>query len=192
VAAALTIGVCLLAVLMRGERRERGWAPWVAMAMAPLGTLAYLGWIGIELGRWDGFSYMEEQGWGSSPSLIGVWHQIERSITHPLALGYKVPVYVLGFSLLFAVALTLSRRIRSKGLPVLAFTWLSVALALFIGPTYFHAEARFLMPDFPLLLPPAAFLARRNLYVAMCALVVCAGLSAWYGGYLLTIWTHSP
>ncbi|HWG23931.1 hypothetical protein [Actinospica sp.] len=192
VAAALTIGVCLLAVLVRGERRERGWAPWVATAMGPLGTLAYLGWVGIELGRWDGFSYMEQRGWGSSPSLIGVWHQIERSITHPLALGYQVPVYVLGFSLLFALALTLSRRMRSKGLPVLAFAWLSVALALFIGPTYFHAEARFLMPDFPLLLPPAAFLARRKLYVATCALVVCAGLSAWYGGYLLTIWTHSP
>jgi hypothetical protein len=149
IAAALTMGVCLLAVLLRGERRERGWAPWLATAIAPLGTLAYLGWVGIELGRWDGFSYMEERGWGSSPSLVGVWQQIVRSTTHPLALGYKVPVFVLGFSLLFALALTLSRRIRSKGLPVLAFAWLSVALALFIGPTYFHAEARFLMPDFP-------------------------------------------
>jgi hypothetical protein len=135
---------------------------------------------------------MEEQGWGSSPSLVGVWHQIVRTITHPLPLGYQVPVFVLGLSLLCALLLTMNRRMRSERLPVLAFAWLSIALALFIGPTYFHAEARFLMPDFPLLLPPAAYLARRNVYAATFALIVCAALSAWYGGYLLTIWTHSP
>ena len=189
IAAALTIGVCLVAALLR---RERGWRPWLATAMAPLGMLAYLAWVAVKLGRWDGFTYMEERGWGSDPSLVGVWQQIVRSLTHPLPLGYRVPVFVLGVSLLFALWLTLSRRIRRDGLPVLAFAWISIALALFIGPTYFHAEARFLMPDFPLLIPPAAFLARRNRYTAMCALVVCAGLSAWYGGYLLTIWTHSP
>jgi hypothetical protein len=215
IAAALTVGVCLIAALLR---RERGWKPWAATAMAPLGTIAYLAWVGIELGRWDGFSYMEERGWGSNPSLVGVWHEIRLSLTHPLPLGYKVPVFVLGVSLLFALFLTFGKvrrggtlgtvrsdgtvgtvrsggmvgTLRRDGLPVLAFAWLSIALALFIGPTYFHAEARFLMPDFPLLLPPAAFLARRNLYVAMCALAVCVGLSAWYGGYLLTIWTHSP
>jgi hypothetical protein len=189
VAAALTVGVCLIAVLLR---RERGWKPWAATAMAPLGTIAYLAYVAVALGRWDGFSYMEEKGWGSNPSLPGVWRQITRSLTHPLQLGYKVPVYVLAVSLVFALVLTLSPRIRSAGLPVLAFAWISIALALFIGPTYFHAEARFLMPDFPLLLPPAVFLARRNRYVATCALIACAGLSAWYGGYLLTIWTHSP
>ncbi|MBR7825549.1 hypothetical protein KDK95_04470 [Actinospica sp. MGRD01-02] len=189
IAAALTIGVCLLAALLRGERGGR---VWLATAMAPLGMLAYLAWVAVELGRWDGFTYMEERGWGSDPSLAGVWQQIVRSLTHALPLGYEVPVFVLGASLLFALWLTLSRRIRRDGLPVLAFAWISIALALFIGPTYFHAEARFLMPDFPLLLPPAAFLARRNRYTALCALTVCAGLSAWYGGYLLTIWTHSP
>jgi hypothetical protein len=101
---------------------------------------------------------------------------------------------VLGVGLVFAVVLTVSsvlayRRARTRALPlpVLAFTWLSIALALFIGPTYFHAEARFLLPDLPLLLPPAVFLARRNLYVATAVIAVCALLSAWYGGYLLTI-----
>ena len=191
VAAVLTIGVCALATLLR---RERGWAPWVATAMAPLGALGYLAWVGYALGRWDGFSYMEERGWGSDPSLIGVWHQITTSATHPLPLGYKVPVYVLVFALVFAAVLTMQayRRERTRALPLLAFTWISIALALFIGPTYFHAEARFLLPDFPLLLPPAAFLARRNLYLATPAIAACALLSAWYGGYLLTIWTHSP
>lgn len=193
VAAALTIGVCALVTLLR---RERSWTPWIATVIGPLGALAFLAWVGSALGRWDGFSYMEERGWGSNPSLVGVWHQIVSEATHRLPLGYKVPVYVLAVSLLFALALTVMAYRHSQGwtrtLPVVAFTWISVALALFIGPTYFHAEARFLMTDFPLLLPPAAFLARRNKYVAAAVLIACAGLSAWYGGYLLTIWTHSP
>ncbi len=166
----------------------------IATVIAPLGALGFLAWVGHALGRWDGFSFMEERGWGSNPSLRGVWHQIVNEATHPLPLGYKVPVYVLAVSLLCVLALTVMcyRQGPTRGLPVAAFAWISVALALFIGPTYFHAEARFLMPDFPLLLPPAAFLARRNRYAAAAVLIACAGLSAWYGGYLLTIWTHSP
>lgn len=193
VAAALTVGVCLLALLLR--REHHGWAPWAATAIAPLGILGFLVWAGIALGRWDGFTYMEERGWGSTPSITGVWHQITTSATQPLPLGYRVPVVVLALSLVCAILLTVSLTrpaLRRRGLPVLAFAWFSIALALFIGPTYFHAEARFLMPDFPLLLPPAVFLARRSLYVAVPAIAVCTLASAWYGGYLLTIWTHSP
>jgi len=188
VAAAMTVFVCASTVLVR---RGGGWRPWAAMAMAPAGIVGYLAWVGIALHRWDGFTYMEEKGWGSSPSLTGVWHQIVTSMTHPALLGYRVPVFALAISLLFAVVLSFSR-VRTTGLPVLVFAWLSIALALFIGPTYFHAEARFLMPDFPLLLPPAVFLARRNRFTASAAVAACALLSAWYGGYLLTIWTHSP
>lgn len=199
VAAALTIAVCLAATLLRRESSggggRRGWAPWVATAMAPLGILGYLVWVGIALGRVDGFAYMEEKGWDSTPSITGVWHQITTSATHPLPLGYRVPVFVLAASLLCAVLLTVSLTrpaLRRRGLPVLAFAWFSIALALFIGPTYFHAEARFLMPDFPLLLPPAVFLARRSLYLSVPVIAVCTLASAWYGGYLLTVWTHSP
>lgn len=188
VAAAVTVFVCAIIVIVR---RGGGWRPWAAMAMAPVGIIGYLAWVGFALHRWDGFTYMEEKGWGSSPSLIGVWHQIVTSMTHPALLGYRVPVYALAISLLFAVMLSFSR-VRTTELPVLVFAWLSIALALFIGPAYFHAEARFLMPDFPLLLPPAAFLARRNRFTASAAVAACALLSAWYGGYLLTIWTHSP
>ena len=196
VAAALTVAVCLVAALLRPEGgARRGWAPWVATAMAPLGILGYLAWVGIALGRVDGFTYMEEKGWGSSPSIVGVWHQITTSATHPLPLGYRVPVFVLAASLVCAVLLTVALTrpaLRRRGLPMLAFVWFSIGLALFIGPTYFHAEARFLMPDFPLLLPPAVFLARRSLYLSVPVIAACTLASAWYGGYLLTIWTHSP
>lgn len=191
VAAATTMGVCALAT---AARRQTGWKPWLATALAPVGALGYLAWVAVSLGRWDGFTYMEEKGWFSTPSLIGVWHQITAGLTRPLPLGYRVPVYVLFVTVALAGVLTamlLRSRVRG-GLPVVAFAWASIALGLFIGPNYFHAEARFLMPDFPVLLPPAVLLARRNVAVCVAVVAACALLSAWYGGYLLTEWTHSP
>lgn len=191
VAAAATMGVCVLATV---ARRRAGWKPWLATALAPVGALGYLVWVGVSLGRWDGFTYMEEKGWYSTPSLIGVWHQITAGLTRPLPLGYRVPVYVLFATVALAAVLTamlLRSRVRG-GLPVAAFAWASIALGLFIGPNYFHAEARFLMPDFPVLLPPAVLLARRNVALSVAVVAACALLSAWYGGYLLTEWTHSP
>ena len=191
VAAAATVGVCALVTL---TRRPTGPRPWLACVLAPIGALGYLAWVGVALGRWDGFTVMEEQGWNSTPSLSGVWHQITAGLTEPLQLGYRVPVYVLFATVALAVALTvmLWRRRARGGVPVAAFAWASVVLGLFIGPGYFHAEARFLMPDFPVLLPPAVFLARRDVRVAGAVVCLCALLSAWYGGYLLTEWTHSP
>ena len=212
VAAAAAVGVCALATLTRrpgGERAEEriegtaeqparrrpvGWRPWLACVLAPIGALSYLVWVAVALGRWDGFSYMEERGWNSTPSLVGVWHQITAGLTRPLQLGYRVPVYVLFATVALAAVLTvmLWRKRASGGLPVGAFAWASIVLGLFIGPGYFHAEARFLMPDFPVLLPPAVFLARRDARVAVAVVCGLALLSAWYGGYLLTEWTHSP
>jgi hypothetical protein len=191
VAAGASVGVCAVATL---ARRQTGWKPWLATALAPVGALGYLAWVALALGRWDGFTYMEEQGWNSTPSLVGVWHQITAGLTQPLQLGYRVPVYVLFVTVALAGVLTaMLLRARARGrLPVAAFAWASVVLGLFIGPGYFHAEARFLMPDFPVLLPPAVFLARRNVAVSVAVVGLCALLSAWYGGYLLTEWTHSP
>ncbi|WP_051452042.1 hypothetical protein [Actinospica robiniae] len=191
VAAAAAVGVCALATV---ARRESGWKPWLAAALAPVGALGYLAWVAVALGRWDGFSFMEAQGWRSKPSLIGVWHQITADLTQPQQLGNRVPVYVLFATVALAAVLT-AMLLRSRvpgGLPVAAFAWASIALGLFIGPAYFHAESRFLMPDFPVLLPPAVLLARRNVAVSVAVVAACALLSAWYGGYLLTVWTHSP
>jgi hypothetical protein len=197
VAAAATVGICAIVAV---ARRRAGWRPWLAVAFAPLGALGYLAWVGFALGRWDGFTFMEEHGWDSSPSLLGVWRQIVTTMTNQQPLGYYVPIFVLLFSLLFAVGLSMRRLSaqatrgtqRTQGLPVLVFAWASIALALFIGPTYFHAEARFLMPDFPILLPPAVVLSRLSRPAITMTLVTGALLSAWYGGYLLTVWAHSP
>lgn len=166
------------------------WRPWIGALLAPLGALGYLAWAGAELGRWDGWSYMQRQGWHNSPSASGTWHEVLLILTKPEQLGYYVALLVVLLAILSAAALTWGR--PRAPLAVLVFTWVSIAAALMSGPTYFHSKARFLLPVFTLLLPLAIPLARQRLRTVVTLLGSGALVSAWYGGYLLTVWTRSP
>jgi hypothetical protein len=185
VALAAAVDLCAILAIRRGSE---GWRPWFAAVLAPLGTIAFLAWVGIELGRWDGYTYMESHGWHNSPSLSGTWHEIVLILTRAQQLGYYVALLAVLAGILLAAALSWDR----APVAVLCFTWVSLAAALWSGPVYFHSKARFLLPVFTLLLPLATHLARRRLRTVTTILGTGALVSAWYGGYLLTIWTRSP
>jgi len=184
-ALAAAIDLCALIAIVR---RTDGRRPWPAAVLAPLGTLGYVAWVGAGLGRWDGYAYMQSHAWHNSPSITGTWHETALILTRPQQLGNYVAVLAVLAALLLAAVLTWDR----APVAVLAFTWASIAAALWSGPVYFHSKARFLMPVFTLLLPLAAHLARRRLRTIATLLGAGALTSAWYGGYLLTIWTRSP
>ena len=75
--------------------------------------------------------------------------------------------------------------------PLLVYT--AGLLVLTIGGAgYYHARSRFLLPAFPLLLPIAVALGHARLRVESIVLPALALASAWYGGYLLLLWTASP
>lgn len=184
---AAAIDVCAVVAIVR---RTGGWHPWVGGVLAPLGALGYLAWVGAALGRWDGWSYMQREGWHNAPSVSGTWHEVHLILTKPMQLGYYVALVVVLLAILSAAALTWGH--TRAPLSVLVFTWVSIAAALVSGPNYFHSKARFLVPVFTLLLPLAVPLARQRLRGASTLLGTGALASAWYGGYLLTIWTRSP
>jgi hypothetical protein len=181
------IDLCALLAIIR---RVDGWRPWLGAVLAPLGTVAYLAWVGVELGRWNGWSVMQSGGWHNAPSVTGTWHEIALILTKPQQLGYYVALGVVLLALLSAAALTWGR--DRAPLAVLVFVWVLLAAALWSGPVYFHSKARLLVPVFPLLLPLAVPLARQRLRALVTVLGTGALVSAWYGGYLLTVWTRSP
>ena len=260
-AVAAAIDVCALLAIIR---RTDGWRPWLGAILAPLGTVTYLAWVGIELGQWDAWSVMQNRGWHNAPSVTGTWHEIVLILTKPQQLGYYVALGVVLLALISAAALTWGRNfnpapnpgrhlnldsnlsrdhapapdqyfaldsallldhapgsaldqhlapdpapsldqapapdhVRDRNLylnrarlAVLILVWVSLAAALWSGPVYFHSKARFLLPVFPLLLSLAVPLARQRLRALATLLGSAALASAWYGGYLLTIWTRSP
>ncbi|MGH6655817.1 MAG: hypothetical protein ACRDVE_11495, partial [Actinocrinis sp.] len=185
---AAAIDVCAIVAIVR--RSGEGWRPWVGAILAPLGTIGFVAWVGIALGRWNGYSYMQSHGWNNAPSVSGTWHEVHLILTRSQQLGYYVALAVVLLAVLSAAALTWGRQRAPLG--VLVFTWVSIAAALYSGPVYFHSKARFLVPVFTLLLPLAVPLARQRLRAVATLLTSGALASAWYGGYLLTIWTRSP
>jgi hypothetical protein len=67
-----------------------------------------------------------------------------------------------------------------------------VALVAVEGGNYYHAKGRFLLPAFVLLIPVAAALVKASRTTRYAVLVTLTALSAWFGAYLLLVWTRSP
>ncbi|MFC7612431.1 hypothetical protein ACFQV2_00860 [Actinokineospora soli] len=63
-AAALVLAVGLAALVAVLKRRD-GWAPWVGGALAPVGLVGYLAWVGSRTGEWNGWFTLQSQGWDS-------------------------------------------------------------------------------------------------------------------------------
>ena len=202
----LTAGVlCLLAGLTRAHalvlaaivvvaaaeavmRRRDGWRPWVGAALAPVGVLGYLAWVGDALGRWDGWFYMQRKGWYAHwDGGRTAWHTfVHRVLLQPTWLEfYEVTAVVLA-----AIVLLVLLALLRPPWPLIAYA--AGILLITLGTAhYYHSKARYLLPAFPLLLPIAAALGRARTAAIVAVLVPLALASAWYGGYLLLIWKAS-
>jgi hypothetical protein len=163
-------------------RRERRLAPRAVAgtALAPLGWLGYVGWVGLRTGSPTG--YLEVQGqWGNG---------FDGGLAFAAFIGGHLTGSVAGgVGLLAGVALVVWLYVlcvrRGQPLPLLAYAGTVVLLAL-CAKGYFGSKPRLLMPAFPLLLPAAAVLARWRTAVSAAVLAVAALGSAVYGA----VWLH--
>jgi hypothetical protein len=186
-AAAILVAVVVLAAVLAARRD--GWRTWAAVALAPLGLLGYLAWVGHVLGRWDGWFYMQRSGWylsfdGGSATARTLVHRVLLDAT-------RLELYEVTSILVASVVLVVLLAFLRPPWPLLAYAVGFLVLTIG-GSGYYHAKARFLLPAFPLLLPVAFALGRARVRVAAVTLSAVALGSAWYGGYLLLLWTASP
>lgn len=183
VAAAVTV-TCLLAL-----RRGFSARTLTAALLAPLGWCGYVGWVGLRLGRWDGY-FAVQRLWhneldGGRETLRRFRELLAYDSTPELFL-ILVTVTLLASAALF----TLSLRDRQP-LPLLVFTGVLLAIVLGSGGVYFP-RARFLLPAFPLLLPLALRLARASRHHRTLALTAAVLGSAYWGGYMVLVWPSAP
>jgi hypothetical protein len=187
VAVALIAAVGLAALVAVCQRRD-GWRPWLGGALAPLGFLGFVAWVGDRLGRFDGYVYLQRAAWHASYDAghYTLTRMIE-ILTRPQRLGF----YVTTFVVLLALALLVLLAIGRTPWPLVVYA--AVMFAAVVGVEgYYHTMARHLLPAFPLLLPVAYGLAaaRRSTVVVVFALLTAT--STWYGVYLCLIWNSSP
>jgi hypothetical protein len=187
VAPALIAAVGLAALVAVCQRRD-GWRPWLGGALAPLGFLGYVAWVGDRVGRVDGYVYVQREAWYASydAGQYAVSSMI-RILAEPQELGFYVTTLVVLLSLALLVLLVMDRT------PWPLVVYAAIMFAAVVGVEgYYHTMARHLLPAFPLLLPVAYALAAARRSTAVVVFALLTATSAWYGVYLRLIWEHSP
>ncbi|WP_172383419.1 mannosyltransferase family protein [Streptomyces sp. MNP-20] len=182
-AAAVTV-TALLAL-----RRRFSAAALAGAVLAPLGWLAYVGWVGVRLGRWDGYFAVQKWWHNEWDGGIGTlrWVKSLFVVERPQLFLVMVTLVLCGALVLFAVSVAG----REQPLPLLVFTGLLLAIVLGSRGVYFP-RARFLLPGFPLLLPVALALSRARARVVVPVLVGASLTSAAFGGHMLLVWLGPP
>ncbi|AVZ74941.1 hypothetical protein SLUN_24930 [Streptomyces lunaelactis] len=187
---AVAAAVSVAAVLACRGRRSGRRAALAGALIAPAGWLAFVAWVGLRLGRVDGYFAVQKlwrNEWDGGASTLRELRQYLLYMTKP-----QLFLVIVSVVLLVSVGLFLLCIAERQPLALLVFTGMLLLVVLGSGGVYFP-RARFLLPGFPLLLPVARALARAR-SATVVALLLAAGTltSAWLGAYMLLVWRGPP
>ncbi len=187
--AAALIAALAVAALLALRRGEDGVGrPLCALALAPLGLLGYLLWVGDRMGDLGGYFKLQSGAWAHRFDYGSQTLDVLRSVpvgrfgdylfAYPYADMIGVGVVLLAFTLL-----PLLIRLRP---PAVLVVYTVLTLALVLGSQQIFANvSRYLLPCFPLFLPLAAALRRLSLPTLCTVLGLAALASGSYAGYAL-------
>ncbi|MFI8827556.1 mannosyltransferase family protein [Streptomyces sp. NPDC053431] len=182
VAAAVSVTAALAA--RRGDRHALA-----AALTAPLGWLGFVGWVGLRLGRWDGYFAVQRtwrNEWDGGAGTLRVLRELLVYSRHPQLFLVAVSAVLVLSAALYVLCVA-----DRQPLPLLVFTGVLLLVVLGSDGVYFP-RARFLVPGFPLLLPVALAVSRARVAAAAVVLGGAALSSAWLGGYMLLVWPGPP
>ncbi|MFH9421324.1 hypothetical protein [Streptomyces sp. NPDC017529] len=157
--------------------------------LAPLGWLVYVGWVGLRLGRADGYFAVQRQWdnqWDGGKQTLRTMRDTLMYPSHPQLFLVVVSLVLIASAALFLLCL-----FDRQPLPLLVFSGALLLIVLGSGGVYFP-RARFLLPGFPLLLPLALAIARAHRRVAVLSLSAAALGSAYFGAYMTLVYRGPP
>ncbi|MFJ2816872.1 hypothetical protein [Streptomyces sp. NPDC087294] len=183
--AGLTVAA-LLAVL-RDRERDGVARPLTAVAVAPLGMLGYLGWVGYRMGDYGGYFALQSGAWQHTFDFGRYTLRVFTSVPvghfdYPYAWPFA-DIIGVGVVLLALALITLLIRLR---LPAVLVVHTVLTVLLVLGSQQiFGNVSRYLLPAFPLLIPLALPLSRLTPPQRLTLLTLAATASASYAGYAL-------
>ncbi|MEU2793069.1 hypothetical protein [Streptomyces sp. NPDC007100] len=201
---ALVAGVCVSAVVALWRLRRTAPVPIatepepgrgrvrrivLGVVLAPLGWLAYVSWVGLRLGRADGYYAVQRQWdnqWDGGKQTLRTMRDTLMYPAHPQLFLVVVSLVLIASAALFLLCL-----FDRQPLPLLVFSGVLLLIVLGSGGVYFP-RARFLLPGFPLLLPLALAIARAHRRVAVLSLSAAALGSAYFGAYMTLVYGGPP
>lgn len=185
VAVAAAVTVAALWSLRRGFS-SRALA---AAVLAPAGWCAYVGWVGLRLGRWDGYFAVQRlwhNEWDGGAETLRRMREVLVTDSTPELFLVIVTVSLVVSALLYVLCVW-----DRQPLPLLVFSGVLLLIVLGSGGVYFP-RARFLLPAFPLLLPVAVLLSRASRRFLTLALVTAVLGAAYCGAYMVLVWPSAP
>ncbi|MFF7755392.1 hypothetical protein ACFZCP_40680 [Streptomyces sp. NPDC007971] len=173
--------------------RQRGRVPaglWVGALLAPLGWFGYVLWVGQQTGDPLGGYFRIQSAWDSRFDFgAGALRFLRALLLHGGGFVYPAALMVVVAGVVLFGLLCLDRA------PLVLVVFAGVLVLLVIGGSgSFSSKPRFLLPVFPLLIPPARALARSWRVRPARALLVGGALavvSLLFGAYV-TVVAHSP
>jgi len=184
--ASLVLAVCLAAVVAI-VTRQASWRTWVGGLLAPIGLFAYLAWVGVQTGEWNGWFKLQERGWGTG--FDGGAATLRFSLDALADARSVLEVATVAF-IVIAVILLVVMIVRRVEWPLVVYAAGVLAMDL-ASNGLMNSKARLMMPAFTLLIPMAVGLARRRpatIILTLCGLAVA---SSWFGAYALTSWGYA-
>ncbi|WP_338672527.1 mannosyltransferase family protein [Streptomyces sp. SCSIO 30461] len=176
----MAIGITALVCLVRGGFGSLTWRMAAGVVLASLGWLGYVVFVAVREG--SPTAYFEVQAaWGNNiDGGAALARFVGKQLTGaaPLAgVGLIAALGLLGWLVWLCVR-------QRQPLPVLVYAIGIVVISL-IGAAYFGSRPRLIMPAFPMLLPPAAALARIRPRWSTTVLGVLAVASGVCGAFTL-------
>ncbi|MEE1773510.1 glycosyltransferase family 39 protein [Streptomyces sp. JV185] len=184
-AVALIAAVAVAALLALHRRRDGILRPVAATALAPLGLLAYLGWVGHRMGDYGGYFRLQSGAWAHEwdygRHTLDVLTSIPVGHSDYLSAWPFADLIGVGVVLLALALLLLLIRLRP---PAVLMVYTVLTLVLVLGSQQiFGNVSRYLLPLFPLFLPFALALRRLGLPHQLMLLGIAALASGSYAGY---------
>ncbi|MET7452765.1 hypothetical protein ABZT03_12870 [Streptomyces sp. NPDC005574] len=174
----------------RGRAGKVTHSLWTGAALAPVGWGAYVLWVGRRVGDPLGGYFAVQRRWGSRFDFgRGSLGFVRHLLLHGDRFVFPMTMVIVAVSVVLYALLLADR----APLPLLVYSGVLLLVTLG-GSGFFESKPRFLLPAFPLLLPPARALvrtARARPWHATVVVGALAGLSFAYGAYLVVI-AHTP
>lgn len=172
-----------------GERTRSGgagrgrWRIWTAVALAPLGWVGYVLYVGVRTGDPLGGYFAVQRGWTSTFDFgAGALRVVRDIVLRPTLLSLVMALLIVLVSLVLFALLALDRP------PMALLVYTGVLVLITVGGSgFFESKPRFLLPAFPLLIPAARAMAAARPRTAVVLAIALAGFSFAYGTYLLTL-----